>query len=123
MKKIFALSTAAVLAASPAVAAPYLEVESNSGFSDGDYNSTLIETHVGYESPLGEDASWFIQGGPAFGFIPDEDSTQYVSGKVGVSVDLTEDLTGYGEVSAITADEFDFDEIEVGVKAGLKYTF
>ena len=123
MKKFIAIASATVLASTPALAAPYVNVESNSGFSDGDHSSTLLEAHVGYESPLGEDASWYIQGGPAFGFIPDEDSEQYVSGKVGVSVDLTEDLTGYGEVSAITADDADFEEIDFGLKAGLKYTF
>ena len=121
--KFIAISAATVLASTPAFAGVYTNVESNSGFANGDYSSTLVETHVGYEGSLGNDASWYIQGGPAFGFIPDEESEQYASGKVGVSVDLTEDLTGYGEVSAISADEFDFDEINVGLKAGLTYRF
>ena len=33
-----------------AIAGPYLNVEANSGFSGNDYNSTVIENHVGYES-------------------------------------------------------------------------
>ena len=123
MKKFFALSAASVLCAAPAIAGPYANVESNSGFSGGDYDSTLLEAHVGYEGPLGEDSSWYIQGGPAFGFIPDEESEQYLSGKVGVSTDVAEDLTLYGEVSFISADDWDFDNVGLGVKAGATYRF
>ena len=123
MKKIFALSTAAVLAASPAVAAPYVNVESNSGFSDGDHNSTLLEPHVGYESPLGEDAAWYIQGGPAVSFPDDAEQVGAASGKVGLSVAVTKRLSAYGEVSAITPEGLELEGLGVGTKAGLKYSF
>jgi len=123
MKKIFTLSTAAVLSAAPAYAGVYANVESNSGWANGDYNSTLLETHIGYEGELSEDTSWYVQGGPAFGFIPDEDNTAAASGKVGLKTSLTSKLDAYGEVSAITADEYDFDELGVGLKAGLTYSF
>jgi hypothetical protein len=123
MKKIIALSSAAILSAAPAYAGVYGNIESNSGWSDGDYNSTLLETHLGVDAPLGNSATVYVQGGPAVGFIPDQDDENYVSGKVGVSYDLTERLTGYGEVSAITADEYDFDVLNVGVKAGATYRF
>ena len=122
MKKIFALSTASILAASPAMAAPYVNVEANQSFSNSSYNSTLLETHLGYEGDLGKSSSWYIQGGPAFQFS--EGATiEAASGKVGLSTALTEKLGAYGEVSAITADEYDFDELSIGVKAGLKYSF
>ena len=124
MKKFFALSTASVFCAAPALAGPYLNVESNSSFSDKDYSGTLLETHVGYESSLGESASWYIQGGPAFGFEDgDGDVGNAASGKVGLNVDLTKKLGAYGEVAAITGDEWDFDSISTNVKAGLKYSF
>ena len=123
MKKIFALSAASVMMAAPAFAGVYGNVESNSGFADGDYSSTLIESHLGYEGELGNASSWYIQGGPAFGLIPDQDNENYVSGKVGASWDIVEDTTVYGEVSAMTADEWDFDTLGLGVKAGIKYTF
>ena len=124
MKKFFALSAASVLCASPALAGPYLNVESNSAFSNEDYTGTLLETHVGYESALGESASWYIQAGPAFGFTDGEDeSEQAVSGKIGLGVDLTKKLNAYGEVAGISGAEWDIDEMSVGVKAGLKYSF
>ena len=120
---ILAGATLGILSAGAAVAGPYANVESNSGFSGGDYDSTLLETHLGYESALGNDSSWYIQGGPAFGFVPDEDAEQYLSGKVGVSWDVSEPVTIYGEVSALTGDDLDFDSLGLGVKAGLIYRF
>ena len=121
IKQISALS-ASVLLAAPAVAGPYVNVEANQSFSNSSYNSTLLETHLGYESDLGKSSSWYIQGGPAFGFS--EGSTiEAASGKVGISTALTSKLGAYGELSAATADEYDFDELSIGVKAGLKYSF
>ena len=121
--KLIAITAATVLASTPAFAGVYGNVESNSGFADGDYSSTLIESHLGYEGELGNDSSWYIQGGPAFGLIPDEDNENYASGKVGASWDIVEDTTVYGEVSAMTADEWDFDNLNLGVKAGVTYRF
>ena len=61
-KSVFAAAAAAVaFAPAAALAGPYVNIESNSGFGGSDYDSTLLETHVGYESPLGESASWYIQ--------------------------------------------------------------
>ena len=123
MKPIL-FSTAALMFAAPAIAGPYVNVESNSSFSDKDYTGTLLETHVGYESELGERASWYIQAGPAFGFVDGEDEVgDAASGKVGLSVDLTTKLNAYGEIAAITGDDWEFDSISTGVKAGLKYSF
>ena len=43
---------------------------------------------------------------------------------MGLGVGVTEQLTAYGELSALTADQdFDFETLNVGVKAGLKYNF
>ena len=121
--KFIAISAATVLASTPAFAGVYANVESNSGFAGGDYSSTLVESHLGYEGELGNDSSWYIQGGPAFGLIPDEDTEEYVSGKVGASWDFTEDLTGYGEVSVLSDDDWDVQDLNVGVKAGVTYRF
>jgi hypothetical protein len=124
MKKIFALSAASVFAAAPAMAGVYGNVESNTGFAGGSYDSSLLETHVGYEGDFdAEGASWYVQGGPAFGFVADEENTQLLSGKVGASYEITEDLTGYGEVSALSSDDWDISDLSLGVKAGLTYRF
>jgi len=119
---LIAAAAAAPLFAGAAIAGPYVNVESNSGFAGGEYDTTLLETHIGFEDALGENASWYIQGGPAFDLSNDEEDTT-LSGKVGVGVALSEDLSAYGEVAAATAEEFEFDDLNVGVKLGLKYNF
>ena len=123
MKKIFALSAASVLMAAPAIAGPYANVEANSGFSAGDYDSTLLEVHTGYAGDLGEDASYYIQAGPAFDFGDDADAEAKVSGKIGASVALSERVDAYGEISVLSAEDWDLSEASVGVKTGFTYTF
>ena len=119
------LIAAAVIAApSAAIAGPYVNLESNSSFTGSSYDGSVIETHVGYESELGEASSWYIQGGPAFLLPNDGDETTELSGKVGLSTAVTEQLEAYGEVSAMTTGEMDFEEdIDLGVKAGLTFRF
>ena len=123
MKKIFALSTAAVFSAAPALAGPYANVETNVGWQDGKYGSSLTEAHVGYEADLGKDTSWYIQGGPGFRSMDGEGMEYVASGKVGISTALTEKLDAYGELSAITEKDYDFGDLGVGAKLGLKYSF
>ena len=123
MEKIFALSAASIFAAAPAMAGSYANVEANTGFDAGDYTSTLIETHYGYEGELGEDATWYIQGGPAFDLQDGADGESKVSGKVGASVALTESVDAYGEVSVLSGEDWDISESSVGVKTGFTYRF
>ena len=124
MKAIFAAAAAASSSAAPAFAGPYVNIESNSGFVGSDYSSSILETHVGYEGNLGSDAGWYVQGGPALLFLDGEDTTTELSGKIGITTGLTERLSAYGEVAAVTTEQIDFDaDMGVGVKAGLKFTF
>ena len=124
MKAIFAAAAAASSLAAPAFAGPYVNIESNSGFVGTDYSSSILETHVGYEGDLGSNAGWYVQGGPALLFLDGEDTTTELSGKIGVTAGLTERLSAYGEVAAVTTEQIDFDaDMGVGVKAGLKFTF
>ena len=121
--KTILLSTAAVFAAAPALAGPYVNVESNSGFSAGDYNSTLLEKHVGYEGELGESATWYIQGGPALEFVDGSGTESKVSGKVGATVALSEKVDAYGEFAVVSDEGWDVSDSDIGIKAGFKYTF
>ena len=123
MKKIFALSTLTLMAAAPAVAGPYVNLEMNQKFDTGDYSSTLTEAHVGWETDLGKSSKFYIQGGPAIKFIDDGDNQSLASGKVGIKSALTERLSVYGELKAYSGDEYNFDTLAVGVKSGLKYSF
>ena len=121
--KSIAFLPAAVMALTPAaIAGPYANVETNAGWSGNSYNGQTTEVHAGFENALGEDASWYIQAGPAVVLNDGEDATTELSGKVGLSVAASERLDVYGEVSAITSDEINFDEdFGVGVKLGVKY--
>ena len=124
MKKIFALSAASVLMAAPAVAGQYANVEANSSFQDGDYSSTRLDTHYGWEGKLGESSKYYVQGGPSFVSVDGADDMEYqVGGKVGIKTALTEDVTAYSEIKAYSGDDWDLNDVKLSVKAGVKYTF
>ena len=123
MKALLIAGAASFLAA-PAFAGPYVNIENNAGFTGSDYEGAVTEFHVGYEGGLGENASYYIQGGPALISIDGEENTTELSGKVGVNAPLSESVSVYGEVALRTAGEIDFDEdLEMGTKLGVKYTF
>ena len=56
MKSIIIAAAAAPFIAAPAMAGPYVNVEANTGWVGSDYEGTVIESHVGYEGDLGENA-------------------------------------------------------------------
>ena len=119
------LIAAAVIAApSAAIAGPYVELEANAGFTGSSYDGAVIETHLGYAADLGDASSFYVQAGPAFLLPNDGDETTELSGKVGIKTEVTEQLEAYGEVSAMTTGEMDFEEdLDLGVKLGLTYSF
>ena len=57
-------STIAAVAASPfllagaAFAGPYVNVESNLSYPDGEYNNATTDLHVGYEGSLSDSADF-----------------------------------------------------------------
>ncbi len=115
--KILAILPAAALLASPAFAAPYVNVEANSGFTGSDYSGTSTDFHVGVDGSEG-DASWYLQGGPTVVSPDGGESETILTAKVGGGVGVTEALSVYGEISAA------FDDVNsYGTKAGLKYRF
>ena len=124
-------STIAAVAASPfllagaAFAGPYVNVESNLAYPDGDYSSAATDLHIGYEGSLTESADFYAQIGPQFGAVDGTDGTETeFSGKVGVSVAATDALGIYGELSGITDEASNGDdEIDWGAKVGAKFTF
>ena len=122
--KALLLAGAASFLAAPAFAGPYVEIENNAGFTGSDFEGSVTETHVGYQSDLGEDAAWYIQAGPAFVSPDGEDTTAELSGKVGIGADVTEHIGVYAELAAQTQDEINFDEdLNIGTKVGIRYTF
>ena len=126
-------STIAAVAASPfllagaAFAGPYVNVESNLSYPDGDYSSATTDVHIGYEgSTTDGKIAYYVQGGPALAHSESTDDTETeLSGKVGASIAATEDLAFYGEVSGISAGEDSAGDniVNWGGKVGAKFVF
>ena len=113
--KIAALAASPFLFAGAAFAGPYVNVETNSNWTGDDYTSTSTELQLGYEG-----SNWYVSGGPIVS-SPDngESSTDFI-GYVGGSLDLTESVGAYGEISLLTDETADN---AYTVKVGAKYTF
>ena len=122
-KTVFAATAALFTSAGAALAGPYVNVETNAGWAGDDYVGATTDVHVGFEGEVGA-ASVYVQGGPAIVAIDGEENETRISGKVGVGVPVTDALGIYGELSAITAtDEFEMDDLSVGGKLCVTYTF
>ena len=123
-------STIAAVAASPfllagaAFAGPYVNVESNLSYPDGDYSGATTDLHIGYEGSLSESADFYVQGGPTFVAVDGTDGSEgEISGKVGVNVAATDSVGVYGEISGVTAEKNNDDVVNWGAKLGAKFTF
>ena len=125
-------STIAAIAASPfllagaAFAGPYVNVESNLSYPDGEYSSASTDIHVGYEgvNETGK-LAYYVQGGPAVNHSESADDTDLdLSGKVGVSYAVAEATSVYGEISGATDEDSAGESlVNWGAKAGVKFTF
>ena len=124
-------STIAAVAASPfllagaAFAGPYVNVESNISYPDGDYSGATTDLAIGYEGSISETADFYVQGGPSFVAVDGTDGSESeFSGKAGVTVAATESLGIYGELSGITGeDSSNEDIVNWGAKLGAKFVF
>ena len=121
-KTVFAASAALFASAGAAFAGPYVNVEANAGWTGSDYNSTTTDLHVGYEGALGENASYYVQGGASVVSPESGESDTVPSGKAGLGLGLTEALGAYGEVSFVGSGDEDLDR-GYGAKLGVKYNF
>ena len=122
IKSVFAATAALSMSAGAAFAGPYVNVETNAGWTGSEYNGAATDLHVGYEGPLGESASYYVQGGATL-VSPDGGETDTVpSGKAGVGLSLSDALGAYGEVSFVGSGDEDLDR-GYGAKLGLKYSF
>ena len=126
-------STIAAVAASPfllagaAFAGPYVNVESNLSYPDGDYSSAATDVHIGYEgSTTDGKIAYYVQGGPSLNHDETTDDTETeLSGKVGASYGINEDLALYGELSGASNGEDAAGDtvVDWGAKIGAKFTF
>ena len=127
-------STIAALAASPfvfagaAFAGPYVNVESNLSYPDGDYSAATTDVHIGYEGTVGAEGkiAYYVQGGPSLNHSETTDDTETeISGKIGASVPVSDDLGIYAEISGATdGEDADGDTVkDFGAKIGAKFVF
>ena len=122
IKTAFAAAAALAFAPAAALAGPYVNVETNAGWTGTNYNGATTDFHVGYEGALGDSASYYVQGGASY-VAPDGASGDTVpSGKAGLGYALTDALGAYGEVSFVGSGDSDIDR-GYGGKIGLKYNF
>ena len=121
-----AAAAAPFLLSSAAFAGPYVNVEANASYPDGDYTGATTDVAVGYEGATSEGKiAYYIQGGPAFVHTESSDDTETeFSGKAGASVAVNEDLSIYGELSGISDEDSTGDDIvNFGGKIGAKFVF
>ena len=121
-KTTIAAAVAVALAPAAALAGPYVNVESNSGWTGSNYTGTNTDLHVGYEGGLGESASYYVQGGATVTSPDAGESDTVPSGKAGIGVAVTDAVGLYGEVSFVGSGDDSIDR-GYGTKAGLKYSF
>ena len=125
-KPLIAAFAAAPLFAGAAFAGPYVNVEANASYPDGEYTTATTDLHIGFEGGT-EDGkvAYYVQGGPGFVHTESSDDTETeISGKVGVSVQVADAASVYGEISGISNEDSSGDEIiDFGGKLGVKYVF
>ena len=123
---IAAAFAAPFLLSSAAFAGPYVNVEANASYPDGDYTGATTDVHVGFEGTTSEGkVAYYIQGGPAFQHDEAADDTETeFSGKIGASIGVSDDLAVYAEVSGISDEDATGDDvINFGGKLGAKFLF
>ena len=123
-KPLIAASLAAPLFAGAAFAGPYVNVEANASYPDGEYSSATTDVHFGFEGGEGA-VAYYVQGGPAFEHTDSTDDTETeISGKVGVTYEIADSTGLYGEISGITNEDSSGDDIvDFSGKLGLTYKF
>ena len=121
-----AAAAAPFLLSSAAFAGPYVNVEANASYPDGDYTGATTDVAVGFDGSTSEGKiAYYIQGGPAFVHSEAADDTETeFSGKAGASLAISEDLSVYGEISGISdEDSAGEDIVNFGGKIGAKFVF
>ena len=123
-KPLIAAAAAAPLFAGAAFAGPYVNVEANASYPDGEYTTATTDLHFGFEGGT-EKVAWYVQAGPGFIHTDSTDDTETeISGKVGLSVAVADGADVYGEIAGITSEDSSGDDIiDFAGKLGVKYVF
>ena len=123
---IAAAFAAPFLLSSAAFAGPYVNVEANASYPDGEYTTATTDIHFGFDGAT-EDGkvAYYVQGGPGFVHTDSSDDTETeLSGKVGLSVAVAAGTDIYGEIAGISGEDSSGDDIvDFSGKVGVKYVF
>ena len=111
------IAASAAALASPVFANVYVNPEYNGANYGDDFLGGTLNLDVGYEGSSGA-YSYYIQGGPAIVMPNGAENEVEFAGKFGGSIQASDSVAVYGELSGITGDE-----LSVGTKLGLKYSF
>jgi len=125
-KPLIAALAAAPLFAGSAFAGPYVNVEANASYPDGEYSTATTDLHFGFDGGSDDGKlGYYVQGGPAFVHTDSTDDTETeLSGKVGVSYAVADSTSLYGEVAGITNEDSSGDDIiDFSGKLGVTYKF
>ena len=122
IKSVFAAAAALSMSAGAALAGPYVNVETNAGWTGDDYSGATTDFHVGYEGALSDSASYYVQGGASVVSPDGGESDTVPSGKAGLGFAVSDALGAYGEVSFVGSGDEDIDR-GYGAKLGVKYNF
>ena len=112
-----AAAGAVALVPSSALANVYVNPEFNGGSYGDQYLGGTLTVDVGYEGSSGA-YSYYIQGGPAIVMPNGAENEVEFAGKFGGSIQASEKVSVYGELSGMTGDE-----LSIGTKLGAKYSF
>ena len=123
-KPVIAALAAAPLFAGAAFAGPYVNVEANASYPDGEYTTATTDLHVGFKGET-DKVSYYVQGGPAFVHTDSTDDTETeLSGKVGLVVAAADQVDVYGEIAGISNEDSSGDDIiDFSGKIGVTYNF
>ena len=122
LRTLYSAAAFALLVAPASIAGPYINAETNANWTDKKYTNATTDVHVGYAGTYDSGKlSYYVQGGPAFVAVKDQDTETRLSGKAGASVAITESTDVYGELSFLTGEEKE--DFATGGKVGLKYSF
>ena len=125
-KPLIAAVAAAPLFAGAAFAGPYVNVEANASYPDGEYTTATTDLHIGFEGVTDEGKlGYYAQVGPGFVHSDAADETETeISGKVGLTVAVAESTDVYGEIAGITGEDSSGDDIiDFSGKFGVTYNF
>ena len=119
-------STIAAVAASPfllagaAFAGPYVNLEANGSYPDGDYTSGNLEAQIGYEGGA-DKFGYYVSVGPTVAHTESSDDfgDVEIAGYLGGTYQVADNAGLYGEVYGATND----DDIDFSGKVGVKFTF